>query len=84
MTFPIASRISVGLGIPLWAICLSIVWGLDLLSAIAFVAYSCYTGTRFLLYQTLEADKRSCKYYSVSVFSLYPRPVALILPQSFG
>ncbi|KIJ64605.1 hypothetical protein HYDPIDRAFT_111982 [Hydnomerulius pinastri MD-312] len=65
MLFPVASRISIALGIPLWSICLSFVWDLDHLTAAAFVMYSCFTGAHFILYQTVEADRRSCKLYSL-------------------
>ncbi|KAF9223003.1 hypothetical protein BS17DRAFT_782938 [Gyrodon lividus] len=63
--FPVASRISIALGIPLWSICLSLVWNLDLLSSAAFIAYSCFTGVRFVLYQKVDDDRRSCKFYSL-------------------
>ncbi|KAF8125716.1 UbiA prenyltransferase family [Boletus edulis] len=64
--FPLGSRLSVALGIPMWSICLSHVWHLDLLSATVVIVYSGYTGIRFLLYQSVDDDKRSCKFYSVS------------------
>ncbi|KAG6334282.1 hypothetical protein ID866_4810 [Astraeus odoratus] len=72
--FPVASRAAIGLGIPLWSILLSIVWQLDLLSASAFIAYGCVVGARFMLYRTVDADKRSCKYYSTwfSLHHLFP------------
>ncbi|KAF8418239.1 hypothetical protein L210DRAFT_2447886 [Boletus edulis BED1] len=34
-------------GIPMWSICLSHVWHLDLLSATVVIVYSGYTGIRF-------------------------------------
>ncbi|KAG9315970.1 UbiA prenyltransferase family-domain-containing protein [Chiua virens] len=60
--------------IPLWSICLSCVWRLDTLSAMVFVAYSGYTGIRFLIYQSVEDDKRSCRYYSfwLSIHHILP------------
>lgn len=67
--FPVCARLSIALGIPLWAICLSRVWRLDLLSATTFVLYSGYTGFRFLRYRSVDDDKRSCKFYSVSAMS---------------
>jgi 4-hydroxybenzoate polyprenyltransferase len=70
MAFPIASRISVGLGIPFWSMCLCCIWDLDWLCTVAFVAYGCLVGARFMLYQTVEADRQSCKYYSVSAIPL--------------
>ncbi|KAG8214405.1 UbiA prenyltransferase family-domain-containing protein [Butyriboletus roseoflavus] len=66
IAFPFLSRLSVALGIPLWSICLSHVWHLDLLSSTAFLLYSSYTGVRFMLYRSIGDDKRSCKFYSVS------------------
>ncbi|KAF8551272.1 hypothetical protein OG21DRAFT_297790 [Imleria badia] len=72
--FPFGSRLSVALGIPLWSICLSRVWRLDLLTATAFVLYSGYTGVRFLLHRSVDDDKRSCKFYSfwLSIHHILP------------
>ncbi|KAF9238255.1 UbiA prenyltransferase family [Melanogaster broomeanus] len=69
MMFPIASRISIGLGLPLWSICLCYIWDFDWLCTAMFVAYGCFVGARFMLYRTVEADRRSCKYYSVSAIA---------------
>ncbi|KAL4079891.1 UbiA prenyltransferase family-domain-containing protein [Scleroderma yunnanense] len=72
--YPVASRIAIGLAIPLWSIFLSLMWQLDLLCASAFIAYGCFTGARFLLYHTVEDDRRSCKHYSLwfSLHHLFP------------
>ncbi|KAF8839047.1 hypothetical protein BDN67DRAFT_818519 [Paxillus ammoniavirescens] len=74
MMFPVASRISVGLGLPLWSLCLCYIWDLDWLCTAAFLAYGCFVGARFMLYRTVAADKRSCKYYSLwfSLHHLFP------------
>ena len=64
--FPVASRVAIGLAIPLWSIFLSFMWKLDWLCATAFIAYGSVVGARFMLYRTVAADKLSCKYYSVS------------------
>jgi hypothetical protein len=64
--FPKAARFSMMLGIPLWSFVLSHVWKLDALSTSAFVAYGAYVGARFVMYDTVGADKQSCKFYSVS------------------
>lgn len=70
IAFPFFSRLSIALGIPLWSICLSHVWHLDLLGSTAFVLYSSYAGVRFLLYQSVDDDKQSCKFYSVSAYCI--------------
>ncbi|KIJ59313.1 hypothetical protein HYDPIDRAFT_100911 [Hydnomerulius pinastri MD-312] len=67
MMFPLASRMVVGLGIPLWSFILIKIWDLDVLSSALFTIYSCYVGARFMFYRSVEADKKSCKYYSVSI-----------------
>jgi len=64
--YPILSRIAIGLAMPLWSIFLSLMWQLDWLCASAFIAYGCLVGARFVLYRTVEADRQSCKHYSVS------------------
>ncbi|KAF9223073.1 hypothetical protein BS17DRAFT_151723 [Gyrodon lividus] len=74
--FPVASRISVGLGLPLWSLCLCHIWDLDWLCTAAFVAYGCFVGARFMLYRTVEADRRSCKYYTLV---LSPPPIPWLL-----
>ncbi|KAG2097784.1 UbiA prenyltransferase family [Suillus cothurnatus] len=63
--FPKAARFSMMLGIPLWSFVLSHVWKLDALSTSAFVAYGAYVGARFVMYDTVGADKQSCKFYSL-------------------
>ncbi|KAG6334283.1 hypothetical protein ID866_4811 [Astraeus odoratus] len=40
-------------------------WQLDYVCATAFIAYGSIVGARFILYRTVEADKMSCKYYSM-------------------
>jgi 4-hydroxybenzoate polyprenyltransferase len=64
--FPKAARFSMMIGIPLWSYGLSCVWKIDALSTTAFVLYGAFVGTRFVMYDTVGADKQSCKYYSVS------------------
>ncbi|KAL4063855.1 UbiA prenyltransferase family-domain-containing protein [Scleroderma citrinum] len=64
--FPVASRVAIGLGIPLWSIFLSFMWQLDWLCATAFIVYGFVVGARFMLYRNVADDKLSCKYYSVS------------------
>jgi 4-hydroxybenzoate polyprenyltransferase len=63
--FPKAARFSMMLGIPLWSFVLSHIWKLDALSTTAFVAYGAYVGARFVMYDTVGADKQSCKFYSL-------------------
>ncbi|KAG1819924.1 UbiA prenyltransferase family [Suillus variegatus] len=64
--FPKAARFSMMFGIPLWSYGLSHIWKIDALSTTAFVAYGAFVGTRFVVYDTVGADKQSCKLYSVS------------------
>jgi 4-hydroxybenzoate polyprenyltransferase len=68
--FPVASRLVVGLGLPIWSFVLCCIWDIDWFCTLAFVAYGCFVGGRFLCLRTRDADKRSCKYYSVW-FSLH-------------
>jgi 4-hydroxybenzoate polyprenyltransferase len=68
--FPVASRLVVGLGLPIWSYILCCIWDVDWFCTIAFVAYGCFVGGRFLCLRTRDADKRSCKYYSLW-FSLH-------------
>ncbi|KAI6120226.1 UbiA prenyltransferase family [Pisolithus croceorrhizus] len=70
IAYPVMSRIAIGLAIPLWSVLLALLWELDILSATAFVAYGCYVGTRFMLHRSVQGDKRSCEYYSVSIITL--------------
>ena len=65
--FPITSRLVVGLGLPIWSFVLCCIWDIDWFCTVAFIAYACFVGGRFLFLRTRNADKRSCKYYSVSV-----------------
>ncbi|KAG1874916.1 UbiA prenyltransferase family-domain-containing protein [Suillus subluteus] len=64
--FPKAARFSMMVGIPLWSFGLSYIWKLDTLSTAAFIAYGAFVGSRFVMYNTVGADKQSCKFYSVS------------------
>ena len=64
--YPAASRIAIGLTIPMWSVLLSFMWKLDRLCATAFIVYGFIVGARFMLYRTVEADRLSCEFYSVS------------------
>ncbi|KAG1898273.1 UbiA prenyltransferase family [Suillus fuscotomentosus] len=63
--FPKAARFSMMFGLPLWAYALSHIWKTDALSTTAFVLYSAFVGTRFVMYKTVGDDKQSCKFYSL-------------------
>ncbi|KAG2067725.1 hypothetical protein BDR04DRAFT_1120290 [Suillus decipiens] len=63
--FPKAARFSMMVGLPLWSLGLSRIWKLDALFTTAFVAYGAFVGTRFVMHDTVSADKQSCKYYSL-------------------
>ena len=69
--FPVASRLVVAVGIPTWSYLLCCIWDIDWSCTLAFVAYGCFVGGRFLCLRTHEADKQSCKYYSVRARCLY-------------
>ncbi|KAG1789066.1 UbiA prenyltransferase family [Suillus plorans] len=64
--FPKAARFSMMFGLPLWSYALSCIWKIDALSTTAFVLYGAFVGVRFVMYNTVGADKQSCKCYSVS------------------
>ncbi|KAG1898283.1 UbiA prenyltransferase family [Suillus fuscotomentosus] len=64
--FPKAARFSMMFGLPLWSYALSRIWKIDALSTTAFVLYGAFVGIRFVMYNTVGADKQSCKFYSVS------------------
>ncbi|KAG1894188.1 UbiA prenyltransferase family [Suillus fuscotomentosus] len=63
--FPDFARTSMMIGIPLWSLCLSRLWKVDLVSSIAFIAYGTIIGARFMVYRTAGAHKQSCKLYSL-------------------
>lgn len=64
--FPVASRLVVGFGLPIWSFVLCCIWDIDWFCTTAFVTYGCFVGGRFLFLRTRDADKMSCKFYSVS------------------
>ncbi|KAG2064511.1 hypothetical protein BDR04DRAFT_1179582 [Suillus decipiens] len=64
--FPKSARFSMMVGLPLWSFSLSCIWKLDALSTAALVGYGAFVGTRFVMYDTADADKQSCKFYSVT------------------
>ncbi|KAG1813616.1 UbiA prenyltransferase family [Suillus subaureus] len=68
--FPTLARMSMMIGVPLWSLCLSRLWKLDLVCSVAFVTYGTIVGARFMVYRTASAHKQSCKLYSVSDIEL--------------
>ena len=66
IAFPNFARTSMLIGLPLWSVCLSRVWGVDALCTSAFTAYAAIVGLRFMTCKTSQAARRSCKLYSVS------------------
>ena len=48
-----------------WSVALSKVWELDVFAATAFCALGFTAAARFILYQTVAADKKSCLLYNV-------------------
>jgi 4-hydroxybenzoate polyprenyltransferase len=77
-TLPIAhpspARVSMFVGLPMWSICLTQVWGMDAFCSVAFIFYSGLVGLRFMVCKTTKADRLSCKLYSLwfSVAHLLP------------
>ncbi|KAF8552798.1 hypothetical protein OG21DRAFT_1415426 [Imleria badia] len=65
--FPSLARISVMVGLPLWSLCLTCLWEIDVVCSAAFVAYAALVGMRFMMLQGTQADRRSCQLYSVSL-----------------
>ena len=65
--FPSLARISVMVGLPLWSLCLTCLWEIDVICSAAFVAYAALVGIRFMMLQGTQADRRSCQLYSVSL-----------------
>ncbi|KAH7919944.1 hypothetical protein BV22DRAFT_1022117 [Leucogyrophana mollusca] len=66
IVFPSLARASILVGLPLWSICLSCVWGMDLVCSLAFTAFALVVGSRFALNTTVQGARMSCKLYSVS------------------
>jgi 4-hydroxybenzoate polyprenyltransferase len=75
IAFPNLARTSMLIGLPLWSIYLSRVWGVDALCTSAFTAYAAMVGLRFMTCKTSQAARRSCKLYSVSVVFLANAPL---------
>ncbi|KAH7909467.1 UbiA prenyltransferase family-domain-containing protein [Hygrophoropsis aurantiaca] len=65
IVFPSLSRASIMIGLPLWSICLSLVWGMDWLSTFVFVAFALLVGSRFATCTTVQGYRVSCKLYSL-------------------
>lgn len=69
-TIPIAaptlSRPTLLLLMCAWSIALTRVWELDILATAAFSALGFAVGARFMLFQSVVADKKSCLLYNVS------------------
>lgn len=66
IVFPALARTSVMVGLPLWSVCLTCLWKIDVICSVAFVAYAGLVGMRFMMLQGAQADRMSCKLYSVS------------------
>ncbi|KAG2136972.1 UbiA prenyltransferase family [Suillus bovinus] len=66
--FPTFARVSMMISIPLWSLCLSRIWKVDLVCSVAFIAYGMIVEARFMVYRTASAHKQSCKLYSISDF----------------
>lgn len=66
IVFPSLARTSVMVGLPLWSVCLTCLWKVDVLCSVAFVAYASMVGMRFKMLQSANADRKSCQLYSVS------------------
>ncbi|KAJ7616114.1 UbiA prenyltransferase family-domain-containing protein [Roridomyces roridus] len=68
------SRYMLFVGVVAWSLALSIIWHLDMWSAVSFTALGIYAGSRFIRYTTVEEDRNSYFYYNVwvSVAHLLP------------
>jgi hypothetical protein len=77
--FPLGSRLVAGLGIPMWSFFLCYIWDIDWFCTLAFVAYGCVVGARFWFLRTRDADKLSCKYYSVGASILNPLAISVLM-----
>ncbi|KAG2059252.1 hypothetical protein BDR06DRAFT_718693 [Suillus hirtellus] len=82
--FPKAARFSMMFGLPLWSYALSCIWKIDALSTTAFVLYGAFVGIRFVMYNTVGADKQSCKFYSESKYCLGAHRVKLTMGSYYG
>jgi len=65
IVFPCLSRASVMVGLPLWSVCLTRLWNIDMVSSAAFVAYAGLVGLRFMMLKNAQADRKSCQLYSL-------------------
>ncbi|KAG9309607.1 UbiA prenyltransferase family-domain-containing protein [Chiua virens] len=70
IVFPVTSRFVAGFGLPMWSLFLCWIWDIDWFCTLAFVTYGGFVGARFFFLRTRDADKWSCKYYSIW-FSLH-------------
>lgn len=79
-TIPIAaptlSRPTLFLLMCAWSIALTRVWELDNMAASAFITLGFAIGARFMFYQSVAADKKSCLLYNVSPSRLDKLPFA--------
>ncbi|KAF9223095.1 hypothetical protein BS17DRAFT_782373 [Gyrodon lividus] len=65
IVFPALARTSVMVGLPLWSICLTCLWKIDVICSAAFIAYAGLVGMRFMMLQGAQPDRMSCKLYSL-------------------
>ncbi|KAG8221470.1 UbiA prenyltransferase family-domain-containing protein [Butyriboletus roseoflavus] len=65
IVFPSLARASVMVGLPLWSVCLTCLWKIDVVCSAAFVAYAGIVGMRFMMLQSAKADQKSCQLYSL-------------------
>ena len=66
IVFPSLARASVMVALPLWSVCLTCLWKVDVICSAAFVAYAGLVGMRFMMLHDARADRKSCQLYSVS------------------
>ena len=66
IVFPALARMSVMIGLPLWSVCLTCLWEVDVICSAVFVAFAGLVGVRFMMLQGAQADRKSCQLYSVS------------------
>ena len=62
---PILARPTLFVLMCAWSVALSKVWELDVFTALAFCALGFAIAARFILFQTVMADRKSCLLYNV-------------------
>lgn len=70
LAVPKVARMSIFVGLAFWSIILSVVWELNLLYAVCFIALGVLIGGRYLKYEGMHQDQVSYYWYNVSILPL--------------